>query len=71
MEYDFPFKNNWRGAVFVDGGNAFSNEEFDWKQSIGLGVRWLSPIGPIRLDIAHALSDEGGFRLHITMGPDL
>ena len=71
VEYDFPVRNNWRAALFYDGGNAFSSQEFDWKQSVGIGVRWLSPIGPIRADLAHALSDEGGFRLHITMGPDL
>jgi len=71
LEYDFPIKNSWRAAVFTDGGNAFSDSEFDWKQSIGVGVRWLSPIGPIRLDLAHAMSHEGGFRFHITMGPDL
>ena len=71
VEYDFPVKNNWRGAVFFDGGNAFSNQEFDWKQSVGVGMRWLSPIGPIRVDLAHAMSDDGGMRLHITMGPDL
>jgi translocation and assembly module TamA len=71
VEYDFPVKNNWRAALFYDGGNAFSSQKFDWKQSVGIGVRWLSPIGPIRADLAHALNDEGGFRLHITMGPDL
>jgi len=71
VEYDFPVKNNWRAALFYDGGNAFSSQQFDWKHSVGVGIRWLSPIGPIRADLAHALSDEGGFRLHITMGPDL
>jgi len=71
VEYDFQVRNNWRAALFYDGGNAFVSQEFDWAQSVGIGVRWLSPIGPIRADIAHALSDEGGFRLHITMGPDL
>jgi translocation and assembly module TamA len=71
VEYDFPVKNNWRAALFYDGGNAFSSQKFDWKQSVGIGVRWISPIGPIRADLAHALNDEGGFRLHITMGPDL
>jgi len=36
----------------------------------GIGVRWQSPIGPIRADVARAL-DGSGFRLHVTMGPDL
>ena len=62
VEYDFQVRNNWRAALFYDGGNAFVSQEFDWAQSVGIGVRWLSPIGPIRADIAHALSDEGGFR---------
>jgi translocation and assembly module TamA len=36
-------------------------------------VRWVSPVGPLRLDLAHALDqDEGsGFRIHFSMGPEL
>jgi len=71
IEYDYPVANNWRAAVFYDAGNAFSSDSIEWKQSVGMGLRWMSPIGPIRVDLAHALDDEGGFRLHITMGPDL
>ena len=39
-------------------------------KSAGMGLRWMSPIGPIRADIAKGL-DGGSFRLHISMGPDL
>ncbi|WP_152622957.1 BamA/TamA family outer membrane protein, partial [Pseudomonas fluorescens] len=41
------------------------------KTGVGIGVRWVSPVGPIRLDLAHALDDEGGIRLHFSMGPEL
>ena len=72
VEFDFSFRPNWRFATFYDSGNAFNDfNNIDWKHSIGVGLRWLSPIGPIRFDLAHALNDVGGVHVHITMGPDL
>lgn len=72
LEYDFLVRNNWRVAVFADSGNAFNrNSDFDWQTSAGIGLRWLSPIGPVRVDLAHPLDGDESFRLHITMGPDL
>lgn len=72
VEYDMRVTGNWYAAVFVDSGNSFGDfTDMKLQQSVGLGVRWLSPIGPIRVDVAKALSENGGFRLHITMGPDL
>ncbi|WP_147460957.1 BamA/TamA family outer membrane protein, partial [Pseudomonas savastanoi] len=41
------------------------------KTGVGFGVRWVSPVGPLRLDLAHALDDDGGIRLHFSMGPEL
>ncbi len=71
IEYDFPVRPSWRGAVFYDAGNSFADyTRLSLNSGVGFGIRWQSPIGPIRADIAHALED-GGFRLHITMGPDL
>ena len=71
IEYDFPVRGSWRGAVFYDAGNSFADyTKLSLNSGVGFGIRWLSPIGPIRADIAHGLED-GGFRLHITMGPDL
>lgn len=71
IEYDFPVRPSWRGAVFYDAGNSFNDySKLALKSGVGIGVRWQSPIGPIRADIARGIED-GGFRLHITMGPDL
>jgi translocation and assembly module TamA len=70
-EYDFTVRPNWKMAVFMDAGNSFTDlQDFSLYKSAGLGLRWMSPIGPIRADIAKGL-DDGSFRLHITMGPDL
>ena len=72
VEYDFPISTNWKMAVFMDAGNAFNNfSDYDLKKSVGIGMRWLSPIGPIRVDLASALDNEDKYRIHITMGPDL
>ncbi len=72
VEYDFQVRPGWRGAVFYDTGNSFADyNNLVLKSSVGLGIRWQSPIGPIRVDLANGLDDGGGFRLHITMGPDL
>lgn len=71
LELDTRIKGNWAAAVFYDQGNAFDNSEFDLKRGAGLGLRWISPIGPVRIDIARALDEPKGFRLHLSMGPDL
>jgi translocation and assembly module TamA len=71
-EYEHRFLEKWSGAVFYDTGNAINNWQEALKEGAGFGVRWRSPIGPIRFDLAFALSEPGvPKRLHITIGPDL
>ena len=72
LEYQYQFAEKWRWATFVDQGNAFNNLELpSLKTGVGVGIRYISPIGPIRLDLAHALDDDGGIQLHFSMGPEL
>jgi translocation and assembly module TamA len=73
LELERQIKGNWGGAVFTDFGNAFDpSYTADWEQSVGLGIRYSTPIGPIRVDLAYALTkDPAGFRLHFGLGPDL
>lgn len=72
VEYDFQFRDSWRAAIFVDSGNAFDDQgSFEFQHGAGVGIRWLSPIGQIRVDLAHPFDADESFRLHITMGPDL
>jgi translocation and assembly module TamA len=59
-------------AVFYDAGGAGFNFGSEIKQGTGFGIFWLSPIGPIRVYIATALSIPGNpLRFHFTIGPDL
>ncbi|NIC04002.1 outer membrane protein assembly factor [Halomonas sp. DX6] len=63
---------DWWGAAFVDSGDAFDNW---WPEALntgaGLGVRWISPVGPVRFDIAHPFDDEeNSWRLHFAIGPE-
>ncbi len=73
LEYERKLKGPWSAAVFTDFGNAFDPDSTaDWEQSAGLGVRFATPIGPVRVDLAYALTKEpGGVRLHFGLGPDL
>lgn len=72
VEYQYSVAEKWRIATFVDQGNSFNKLELpNLKTGVGLGVRWVSPVGPIRVDLAHALNDDGGIRLHFSMGPEL
>jgi translocation and assembly module TamA len=74
IELDYNFKESWSVAAFVDSGNAFSDEEIDVKTGAGFGIRWQSPIGPIRLDIGFPIDDPDenkSYRIHFTLGPDL
>ena len=70
LEYDHKVWGEFALAAFIDAGSAFNTREMKLHQSAGFGVRWFSPIGPIRVDFAFPLKD-GGFRLHLSMGPDL
>lgn len=71
-EVDYLVAPNWRIAAFADMGNSGMEWSMAWKQTLGLGVRWLSPIGPVRLDVAQAIDEpDKPWRLHLTIGPDL
>ncbi len=72
-EYEFDVFREWSAAVFVDAGDAF-NDNFDAKISVGVGARWRSPIGLVRLDVGVPVrhGDAGsGPQLHLVVGPDL
>lgn len=71
LEYQYQFIDRWRVATFVDRGNAMDSLSGAMKVGVGAGIRWVSPIGPLRLDFAQALHDERGWRIHFSMGPEL
>ncbi len=71
VEYDFLVRPKWALATFYDAGNAANSRDLKPKRAAGIGLRWISPIGPVRIDIARALDDQKDWHFHITMGPDL
>jgi len=72
FEFEQPLRARWSLALFVDSGNAFDGSDFDSKTGAGIGGRWQSPLGPIRIDFAHPFDDPtDDWRVHITLGPDL
>ncbi|MBB5321292.1 autotransporter assembly complex protein TamA [Marinobacter oulmenensis] len=73
MEYQYEFIQDWRLAAFYDRGNAVEDLFDPLATGVGMGLRWVSPVGPLRLDIAKGLDEQfgGGWRVHFSMGPEL
>lgn len=72
-ELEYQLHDNWSVAAFADVGNAFN----DWsdpklKLGTGLGIRWYSVIGALRLDVAQGWALEGNpWRIHLSIGTNL
>jgi translocation and assembly module TamA len=71
-EYEKMVLDNWAVAAFVDTGNAFNEDSIMLKTGVGLGLRWYSPIGPIRIDFGVPLSEaDSSFQVHFAAGSRL
>lgn len=75
LEARFRFTKTWGGVVFIEGGNAFRDltpdfgDPFRW--GVGVGVRYKSPVGLLRLDLATPLNPRTGdsfIQLYISIG---
>jgi translocation and assembly module TamA len=77
VELDHKIFNRWAVAAFTDVGNALNSFTLSVKQGaleqgVGAGIRWVSPIGLVRIDGAFAVTRPGTpFHLHFSVGPDL
>jgi outer membrane protein insertion porin family len=67
-EFEYPIfqKVGIRGVFFLDGGNAFDRRDpigdklEDMRYSWGFGIRWISPIGPLRFEWGFPFSPRAG-----------
>ncbi|MBY5920901.1 autotransporter assembly complex protein TamA [Ferrimonas balearica] len=75
MEYQYYLTPSWRLAAFVDGGSAFDTNEseaIDFDASFGGGVHWISPVGPIKIEVGYGFTDpDASPMLHISIGAEL
>ena len=70
-EYERYFFGNWGAAVFVDSGSAFDSSSPDWHTGVGVGARWRSPVGPVKIDIARGLDDpDSPFTIGLSIGAE-
>lgn len=69
-EYNYEVKEGLRAAIFADVGGAY-DKHFSNKTNIGagVGIRWASPVGVVRVDAAKAIQKDGSpIRLHFLIG---
>ncbi|HCN17770.1 MULTISPECIES: autotransporter assembly complex protein TamA [Psychrobacter] len=72
-EYNYEFRPGFRGAFFTDVGNAYDKDfETETKVGVGVGVRWASPVGVVRVDVAAGVTEDSiPVRLHFFIGSPL
>ena len=71
-----PIKKGLGIALFYDGGNVYEHVGFhdfisDYTNTVGFGVRYATPVGPVRLDIGHNLNSLPGIKatqVFVTLG---
>jgi translocation and assembly module TamA len=70
VELDRAILSDWGVAVFFDIGNAFDSfADITLYKGAGIGVRYYTRIGAIRLDLARQIDvPKPGYRVHITVG---
>jgi len=76
FEYLFPIYKDLglKGVLFYDTGNAWTEDEdffTDMRNSVGAGIRWQSPLGPLRFEWGYNLSprdDEKQSVFEFTIG---
>jgi translocation and assembly module TamA len=72
LEYERHLRGNFFAAVFVDAGNAFDDTDFDPEVGAGFGLKWRSPLGPIRFYLGYPVTaDDQSIRFHLRLGADL
>ena len=75
LEYRFPIRGDLGAVIFTDIGNVFTDPESvslnRIRETLGFGVRYQTPIGPLRLDwgfLLDARTGEDSSRLHFAIG---
>ncbi|CDG16149.1 autotransporter assembly complex protein TamA [Xenorhabdus doucetiae] len=69
LEYQYNIYGNWWSALFVDSGEAVNDiRRSNFKTGAGMGVRWASPVGPIKFDLATPIGDPDSHNVEFYIG---
>ncbi|MEW6429051.1 MAG: autotransporter assembly complex family protein [Thermodesulfobacteriota bacterium] len=70
VEVERSVAADWSLAAFFDIGNAFDEfTRIDARKAAGAGIRYYTPVGPARLDVARTVAEaDPHFRIHIGLG---
>jgi outer membrane protein insertion porin family len=74
--FPIPLKKGLGGAIFYDGGNVYDRIGFsrfftDYSNTVGVGLRYDTPVGPVRIDIGRNLNPVPGLKrtqIFVTLG---
>jgi translocation and assembly module TamA len=70
LELEYAITKNWAVAAFYDVGNAFNNwDSMSLAQGAGIGIRYYTIAGPIRIDVARQINvEDPKFQFHVSLG---
>ncbi|WP_162650710.1 autotransporter assembly complex protein TamA, partial [Haemophilus influenzae] len=75
LEYQYQVYPNWWAATFADSGLAADNYTAkELRYGAGVGVRWASPVGAIKFDIATPIRDKDNsknIQFYIGLGTEI
>lgn len=76
LEIQKELLKRWYLVGFLEKGNVYNQKPAQLKNDLGLGLMWVSPIGPIKIGVAQAFNSpfnrsSDSPKLVISMGPDL
>jgi len=71
IELEQLLVGNWGAAIFVDHGNALADLDDPLRTAAGVGLRYRSPVGVFRIDVAKATDGDESARLHLSLGVNL
>jgi len=70
-ELEYPIANEigLKAVLFYDAGDAFDNFTLNLKHDWGFGIRWFSPLGPLRFEWGYPLKGGDGSQFNFMIGP--
>ena len=73
FEYGYQVFEKLRLGLFIDAGTSTNDFSEPVSVGIGTGIRWLTPIGPVKIDLAFPVHSDtdNNFTFHLYVGPEL